>query len=77
MGAFVVMFLSSKAEQSPQAEIRDNTEPREVGEKSAVQAGTRVYIELEKQRKKGANQVKRRGNNEPEAQEKKRAETPA
>ena len=77
MGAFVVMFLSSKAEQSPQAEIRDNTEPREQGEKSAVQAETRVYIEPEKQRKKGANQVKRRGNNEPEAQEKKRAETPA
>ena len=77
MGAFVVMFLSSKAEQSPQAEIRDNTEPREQGEKSAVQAETRVYIEPEKQRKKRANQVRRRGNNEPEAQEKKRAETPA
>ena len=77
MGAFVVMFLSSKAEQSPQAEIRDNTEPREQGEKSAVQAETRVYIEPEKQRKKRENQVRRRGNNEPEAQEKKRAETPA
>ena len=68
MGAFVVMFLSSKAEQSPQAEIRD-TEPREQGEKSAVQTETRVNIEPEKQRKKGANQVKRRGNNEPVAQE--------
>ena len=71
MGAFVVMFLSSKAEQSPQAEIRDirDTEPREQGEKSAVQTETRVNIEPEKQRKKGANQVKRRGNNEPVAQE--------
>ena len=65
MSAFVVMFISSEPEQSPQAETRENNEPDAQRKKRAAPVNTRGNNEPEAQRRKRAVQTKTRGNNEP------------
>ena len=52
MGAFIVMFMSSKAEQSQQAEMRGYNEPEAQREERAVQAKTRGNNKRRGKRKK-------------------------
>ena len=53
------MFINSEPEQCPQAEIRENNEPKAQREKSVVQAKTRGNDEQEAQGKKGYDRIKR------------------